>query len=443
MQGSVCIIGLGHVGLPLAVKIAHSGQRVLGVDLNHDVVSSLQRKKAPFYEAGLDEMLESREVSSHLTFSRDFAEVANYNVIIVTVGTPVAPSGEPILSHLDNCTKSIASSLRRNQLIIYRSTVPPGTLRNRIRPLLEEKSGLKVGRDFYLSYCPERLVEGVALRELTEIPHLVGGLDEESTKLTTEFFSKIGGICLTVSEPEVAEMAKIMDNIYRDVNIALANEFSLVCRALGIDVIESIKAANSSPRTKILIPGCGVGGSCLNKDPYMLLWSIGKNFEFGNVIRSARKVNESMPAEFVEMISDAMGQGDGASRIVSILGISFKSGTDDVRGSVSPPIAKLLHDKGYLIRAYDPHVSTSVSSQLLAVATISQSLEGCVKDSSALVICSDHNEFRNLDLRKMKSLTKSNSLIADGRNIIKPKLASEAGFKYIAIGHNDDSAIKT
>jgi dTDP-alpha-D-glucose dehydrogenase len=432
MHGTVCVVGLGHVGLPLAVKIAASGRKVIGVDQDENALRSIQDGTPSFYETGLDEMLSQYEVRSNLSVSHDYAEVRNCDVIIVAVGTPVSDIGEPVFSHLDNCTKSLAGFLQKGHLLIYRSTIPPGTLRKRISPELERISGLTAGRDFFLSYCPERLVEGAALRELKEIPHLVGGINDESANLAVNFFSSLGSTCFKVSKPEVAEMAKIMDNVYRDVNIALANEFSLACQNFKVDVLESISAANSSPRTKILIPGCGVGGSCLNKDPYMLLWSLGSNYPFGHVIRSARKINESMPTEFGEVVSNAIN--DGVDCIVSILGIGFKSGTDDVRGSVTPLIVKFLRSKGYRIKAYDPHVHPSISSKLLGEAMICQSLDEAVKDSSALVICSDHQEFRDLDLRKIRSLTKNDCVIADGRQIVNPNLASEMGFRYVAIG---------
>ena len=206
-------------------------------------------------------------------------------------------------------------------------------------PRLEEASGLLAGKEFLLAYCPERLVEGAALEEIVGIPHIIAGIDDRSSKSATDFFESIGCLCVTVSKPEVAEIAKIMDNVYRDTNIALANEFSLVCAELGIDVIESIRAANTSPRTKILIPGCGVGGSCLNKDPYLLL-SLVKDSAILPVVRSSRVTNESMPQIFANFISNHLDPKH--NQIVSILGVSFKGGTDDVRCTVTTTIADLL-----------------------------------------------------------------------------------------------------
>ncbi len=262
--------------------------------------------------------------------------------------------------------------------------MPPGTLRKKIKPLLEESSGLRAGRDFLLAYCPERLVEGVALEELTSIPHIVSGIDESSKNSALLFFEELGSTCVTVSQPEVAEMAKIMDNVYRDANIALANEFSIVCGDLGIDVMESIRAANTSPRTKILTPGCGVGGSCLNKDPYLLL-SLAKNDTNLRVVRASRQTNESMPELFAKYV---LAQLSSSNQVVTLLGIAFKSGTDDVRSTVTVPIANALRGKDIALRAFDPVVSREVASSLLPGVQIMDSFEEAIKESSLLIVCS-------------------------------------------------------
>jgi dTDP-alpha-D-glucose dehydrogenase len=431
MNEDVCVVGLGHVGLPLAAKIASLDRTVLGLDTDSEIISCLRKGNSPFYESGLSDLLRSSKVKSNFRLTESWSDVSVTKVVIITVGTPVSATGNPILTFLEECTRLLGAALKPGQLLIYRSTMPPGTLNKKIMPLLEDVSGLKTGRDFKLAYCPERLVEGVALRELMTIPHIISGVDEVSMKSAVEFFESLGCPCVPVSQPEVAEMAKIMDNVYRDTNIALANEFSIACEELGIDVMESIIAANTSPRTKILIPGCGVGGSCLNKDPYVLL-SSAKNSARLRVIKASRQTNESMPELFVSFIEKHLSPD--SNKIVCLLGLSFKSGTDDIRSTVTIPIGNALMEKGYKIRVFDPLVSLEVASTLLPGAQIVENLNEAIRNSSALVICADHSEFRNLDLDKVKERAASTCLIVDGRNILDPIKVSSLGLKYLALG---------
>jgi UDP-N-acetyl-D-mannosaminuronic acid dehydrogenase len=232
MNKPTSIIGLGHVGLPLAAKI---DREVFGFDTDSSVISSLRNRIPPFFETGLSELLNSPSVRINFHLIDSWLDVSKSDVIVITVGTPISVKGEPLLKSLDDCTDSLGKVLKSGQLVIYRSTIPPGTLRGRIMPVLERASGLSAGKDFQLAYSPERLVEGVALREIIDVPHIIGGLDDDSSKSAADFFESLGSKCIIVSRPEVAEMAKLMDNVYRDTNIALANEFSLACEKLGID----------------------------------------------------------------------------------------------------------------------------------------------------------------------------------------------------------------
>jgi nucleotide sugar dehydrogenase len=428
----ISIIGLGHVGLPLAAKIASLGLTVLGYDSNPGVISLIREGKTPFFESGLSELLGSETVRSNLKLVESFEGLSDSGIIIVTVGTPVNSKGEPVLSSIDECTDSVGKILRSHQLVIYRSTIPPGTLRRRIKPRLERASGLSSTADFSLAYCPERLVEGAALSEIVNVPHIVGGIDQRSSQSAAEFFESIGCECLVVSHPEVAEMAKIIDNVYRDTNIALANEFSLYCEEFGIDVIESIKAANSSPRTKMLIPGCGVGGSCLNKDPYIPISMMSQKNDL-SVIASGRKTNESMPIKFAEFLASKL-QATSSEITIALLGIAFKAGTDDTRETVTIPIARKLLEKGFKLRAFDPRVSMETSRSLLPEVDIVKSVKDAVRDSSAIVLCSDHEEFRNLDLDEIRQVAKHGCILIDGRNILEKERVVRSGLRFAGLG---------
>jgi len=434
-NSETCVLGLGHVGLPLAAVIASMDRKVLGMDSDPKVLSCLRKGEVPFYEVGLNELLQTPAVKANLKLTETWQEVKKSDTIIVTVGTPVTSAGQPVLNYIEDCTRSLGEVLRSSQLVIYRSTVPPGTLRNEIRPILEKTSGLTAGKDFYLAYCPERLVEGAALREIKTVPHIVGGVNDDSSDRAIQFFEELGSECIRVSKPEIAEMAKIMDNVYRDANIALANEFSLVCDEIGIDVMESIKAANTSPRTRILIPGCGVGGSCLNKDPYILIHSGGQNHDL-SVVKGGRTTNESMPRIFAEFVANRLGHVQ--NRTLCLLGISFKGGTDDVRGTVTTSIAAILYEKGFRLKVFDPVVSSDVIRSLIPEAEVQISLREAFEDSAALVICSDHEEFKKMDYALIREVSGEGCLIVDGRNILDPVSVTNAGLIYLGFGRSFD-----
>ncbi|MDA4129361.1 MAG: nucleotide sugar dehydrogenase [Thaumarchaeota archaeon] len=437
MNKRTSIIGLGHVGLLLAVKIASLDRQVFGFDTDSSVISSLRNGIPPFFETGLSELLKSPSVRINFHLIESWLDVSKSDVIVITVGTPISVKGEPLLKSLDDCTDSLGKVLKSGQLVIYRSTIPPGTLRGRIMPMLERASGLSAGKDFQLAYSPERLVEGVALREIIDVPHIIGGLDDDSSKSAANFFESLGSKCIIVSRPEVAEMAKIMDNVYRDTNIALANEFSLACEKLGIDVMESIKAANTSPRTKMLTPGCGVGGSCLNKDPYVLISMMGNQVNLP-VISSSRKTNEAMPSMFAEFLANKIMPSNPGG-IITLLGISFKAGTDDTRGTVTTTIAKKLLGKGFMLKAFDPLVSPQISEKLLPNVEISISLEDAVRGSAAIVLCSDHEQFKNMNLAQIKQIVGPECVLFDGRNIMNPFEVVSAGFRYVGLGRSISS----
>ena len=274
-EAKICVIGLGQVGLPTALTFCQSGFDVTGHDINKDLLSSLNQSKAPFEEKGLEELLKSCIASKRFhTNSNAEDSIRNADVIIVCVATPLTSGIMPDLSYLEKACQSISEISLDNKLVIIESSIPPGTFKGLVLPILEKKS--KLGKDFWAAFVPERLAPGIALSEIKTTPRVIGYADEESSKIATSLYRKMVTSQVVSTPVEVAEISKLVENASRDVNVAFANEVGLICENYGIDVVELIKVCNSHPRVKLLQPGPGVGGPCLPKDPYLLLNPPGK-----------------------------------------------------------------------------------------------------------------------------------------------------------------------
>ena len=266
----IAIFGLGYVGLPFTAALANVGFNVIGVDIDNDRIEMLKKGNIPIYEPGLEETL--RKNKNKIEYTTDSAYATrNSNSIFLTVGTPLKANDEPDYTQVDSCIEIIGKNLRKGRLIILKSTVPIGTTEEYIAPKLESLSGLKAGDDFYLVFCPERTIEGLALHEIYHLPKIIGGINKESSLKAEKIMKKLGGKVSIVSSPRVAEMCKLVDNLYRTTNIAFANELGMVCEKIGIDANEVASIVNNSyPRTNIFSPGLGADGPCLSKDPLIL-----------------------------------------------------------------------------------------------------------------------------------------------------------------------------
>ncbi|MFX1519241.1 MAG: nucleotide sugar dehydrogenase [Promethearchaeota archaeon] len=421
---TIAVIGLGYIGLPFSCYLASKGVRVIGVDINPTVVKMVNSGTPQIYEPGLKELLNDAIGNERFYATTDVNDaVRRSEVIMITVGTPVGKNGINF-SYVEQACKNIANSMKRGSMIILRSTVAPLTTEKTVCKLLESDSGLIAGKDFGLAFCPERTVEGNAFKELGRLPNIIGGLDEKSTSIAAAIFEVLTPKIVKVRSPRIAEMAKIFDNVYRDTNIALANELAVICEKLDIDVIETIKACNASyDRTNMLIPGAGVGGSCLNKDPYILSYSVReKGFE-PSLILSARERNISMPRHVVDLVKtafDEMKKELNGSKI-TILGFAFKSNTDDTRETVAVPIIAALKEQGANIVVFDPYVpQEKIESQVGNINTTKVLIEA-IENSDCIVVLADHHEFRQLNLPEIKKLLTTPAAIIDGRHVFDPK----------------------
>lgn len=335
---NLVIIGLGRVGLPLAVSFALAGIKTIGVDINEKLVKLINEGNAPFYEEGLDEALKTAVTSGYLSATKSSNDVINYgDVFIIATGTPLTEDNYPDYTQLISALKQLAMTKLKGKLIIVRSTVAPGTLENIVKPLLEV-SGLKAGIDFGLAIVPERIVEGKALYEIKTLPEIIGGINEISSQLVVALFKHLNpNKKLIITKPIIAELSKLFLNVYRYVNFALSNEFALISEQYGVDVREVIRVANEDyPRGGIPMPGFA-GGPCLSKDGFYLLQ---KN-AFPELIITAWRLNEFLPQYVANRVIESIRKlGLDVNKVnIGVLGLAYKRDIDDLRYS---PAKKLV-----------------------------------------------------------------------------------------------------
>ena len=426
-QRKLTVIGLGYVGLPAAVVFASKGFNVIGVDVDASKIEAVNSGRCYLMEPGLDVLLREAISKGFLRATAEIAEdISESEAVIIAVPTPVR-DGIADLSYLREALDSVKKSLHRGLLVVIESTIPPGTTIGLAKALLEE-SGLNVEDDFYLAHVPERIAPGKAIEELLNMPRVVGGVGPRSTEKALELYGKVNSNPMP-TDATTAEFSKLIENTYRDLNIAYANLLALMAEKLGIDVFEAIKLANTHNRVNIHIPGAGVGGPCLTKDPYMLA-SMFPEFWGTELIKLARKTNEYMPMHTVEIVERALKDSslDIGNSKVAVLGAAYKGGVDDTRESPAKYIVRELMEKGARVVVYDPYTAESFGAER------ADSLEDAVKGSDAVIIVTDHPEFKNIDLEKISRMVK-HKIIIDGRRAIDPLKAIKIGFKYYGIGY--------
>ncbi|MEM5822911.1 MAG: nucleotide sugar dehydrogenase, partial [Ignisphaera sp.] len=424
---NLCVIGLGYVGLPTATIFANKGFNVIGIDVDIKKVKSVNNGIAYIREPGLDELITHVVSEGKLRATVDMDEALDLcNIFLISVPTPVV-AGVVDLSHVTGVSKNIAMKLQKDTLIVIESTLPPGTTNGLIRKILEKNSGLKADKDFYLAHVPERIAPGRAIEELLHAPRVVGGVGPRSTEKALEVYGMVNPNLLP-TDATTAEFVKLIENTFRDLNIAFANLIALIAERFGIDVYEAIRLANTHPRVNIHWPGAGVGGPCLTKDPYMLA-SLLPDFWGVELIRMSRRINEFMPYHMVEIVEKAAGlEGlDLSLSKVAILGAAYKGGVDDTRESPARVVVVELAKRFKEVVVHDPYTRESFG------AKYSENLEEAVKDADVIVVVTDHPEFKHLDLDKLGRLVRRR-IIVDGRRVFEPSKAISAGFRYYGVG---------
>ena len=425
------ILGMGYVGLPMATIFANRGFRVLGGDINAGIVETINRGESPISENGIDVMVKEAVSNGMLRATCDTDEVVKESdIVLVVVQTPIDADKRPDLEAVKCAVHTISRNLAEGKLIIIESTLPPGATQETVIPLLEQ-SGLRAGEDFYLAYSPERAIPTRTLEEIQKNSRIIGGVTEESALLATALYSHITSGELVTGDIKTVELVKVIENTYRDVNIALSNEVAILCEKLGIDAVRAIEMANKHPRVNLLQPGTGVGGHCIPKDPYFL---INKAKELGidlKVVSSARRVNENMPKHLLNLIEKALKSAD--KRIddskVAVLGIAYKGNTGDIRGTPSKEVIETLMEMDCDVFSHDPFVSEDFCGKF------SNKIEDAVRDADCLVVVTDHDEYKHLDLKAFLKILKKPGVIVDGRRVIDPQKAEELDFHYFGVGY--------
>jgi len=380
------IIGLGYVGLPLAVAFAEAGHEVVGLDTDVRKIESLREGRS-YVEDVADEAL--APLAGRIRPTADHADLASCNAVIVCVPTPLTSAREPDLTYLLDSAGALSQVLQPEQLVVLESTTYPGTTRERLAPILEE-SGMAVGRDFHLAFSPERIDPGRTDHTVRTTPKLVGGVTEACAERARELYAAICDEVIVLSTPEAAELAKLLENIFRSVNIALVNELAQLCDRLGIDVWEVIDAAATKPFGFMRFdPGPGMGGHCLPVDPFYLAFKAREHDFYPEFIELAGKVNQVQPAfcvERVERALNAAGKPVNGSKIL-ILGISYKAGIGDTRESPALKIARLLRELDGEVTYHDPHVPAVPELGLESV-----DLAEALRDTDLAAIVTAHPE---------------------------------------------------
>lgn len=418
MTKSICVVGLGYIGLPTAVMFANHGIKVHGVDVNPAAVKSIQEKKLHIEENGLQERLNKAVDEGFLTASTTPQEA---DVFIVAVPSPINADNTANLEYVRQATASIVPFVKKGNLVILESTVPPKTVEHVMLPELI-KANLEFGVDLFVAHSPERVIPGRIFEELVNNDRIVGGIDEKSSQMTKELYQTFVNGTIHLTDATTAELVKVMENTYRDVNIAFANELAKMAEKLDVNIWEAIKFANYHPRVNVHFPGPGVGGHCIAVDPWFLVELGG---EQAQMIHLSRNTNDSMPSYTAQKTQAILNQNKIAGGKVAVLGLAFKGNVDDMRESPSTIVIDELQNLGLDVISYDPHIKENKH------VTQTQSLEEATKDADIIVVLTDHNEFKALNAADVTTKTK---IVFDTKNCLNRENWQEAGFEFHLLG---------
>jgi UDP-N-acetyl-D-mannosaminuronic acid dehydrogenase len=433
-DSNVCVLGLGYVGLTLAVTMADIGFTVQGVEIRDDILEKLSAGIVHFHEPGLQESLQRGIKSSRFRISKRVPSDWSSSVFVVTVGTPLDINGRSRMDMIENVCREIACCMGEGALIIIRSTVKLGVTRKIIAPILAQS-----GKKFDLAFCPERTLEGKALVELRQLPQIVGGISRLAVVRASQLFQFITPTVVRVSSVEAAEMIKLIDNAQRDVAFAYANEVARACDAVGVSAIEVIQAGKLGyPRTNLPMPGL-VGGPCLEKDSHILAEGLRELGVEPAITMAARRTNENQPAEVVGHLRQIISglSGFAAKPVITLLGIAFKGqpATDDLRGSMSRPVLARLREAfpNAEFHGFDPVVSHA-DIRCFGLEPVAM-LEQAFADSSLVLIMNNHSVFGTMPIQSLTAGMKKPGVVYDFWNLFKTAdLHLPQGVIYMALG---------
>jgi UDP-N-acetyl-D-glucosamine dehydrogenase len=411
-QATAAVIGLGYVGLPLAMEIAAAGFKVIGVDLDRNKVAALKQGRSYILDV-VEDTIAAAVGSGTFMPTSDFSALANADTVSICVPTPLSKSRDPDISFILSATEEIRKFLHPGQLIVLESTTYPGTTDELIVPELES-SGLKVGSDFFVAFSPERIDPGNPTFHTRNTPKIVGGITAQCTEIARLFYSQFIDCVIPVSSTKCAEMVKLLENTFRSVNIGMVNELALMCDLLGVDVYEVIDAAGTKPFGFIpFYPGPGLGGHCIPIDPHYLAWKLkALNFQ-ARFIGLAAEINGMMPSVVTTLVADGLNRVSKSIRSskIMVLGVAYKKNVSDCRESPALDVMRLLADKGANLSYNDPFVPT-----LQVNGTVFNSIDASpaeIAKQDCVIILTDHSVY---DFRK---IVEAATLVIDTRNATK------------------------
>lgn len=398
----ICVVGLGYIGLPTAAMFAKHGAEVVGVDINQHVVEKLNQGEIHIEEPGLGEVFQETIKQKKLSAS---LEVVGADVFIIAVPTPNKDDEYKScdLTGVLTAVKEVIPNIRKGNTLIVESTIAPRSMDDFIKPLIED-AGFVVGKDIFLVHCPERVLPGKIMDEIIFNNRIVGGITPACSKMAAQVYSLFVKGEIIQTDAKTAEMSKLMENTFRDVNIALSNELAKICKNLKINVLDVIEMANKHPRVNLHQPGPGVGGHCLAVDPYFI---VAKTPEIANIIQMSRDVNISMPLYVCENIEQLLKGIDSPK--IAVFGVAYKGNTDDMRESPALEIIDVLYQKGYNVTIHDPYVK----SELFNLKTAEEAVEG----ADLILVLADHNQFKTMEYSQFVSKMRQ-PILFDARNCI-------------------------
>jgi nucleotide sugar dehydrogenase len=430
---TVAVFGLGRIGLPTALMFTKGEYNVIGIDINDSLLEDLQKKNTFIDEPGLPKLLEEAVDQKRIQFTTDYQlAIKNAQVMIICVPTPVNEHKIPDYSAIKDVARKIGQTIKPGQIIIIESSVSPTTIDTIIIPILEEESGFKLNNDFGVCSCPERADPGKIVDNFNKVARIVGASSDDIGKSIVSLYKTITEAeIVQVSTPGTANAVKLTENIFRDVNIALMNEFAVLYDRLGIDIKEVIKGSSTKYNFQPHYPGPGVGGPCLPANPYYIIEDAEKVDYIPFLIRVSREINDRMPKYIVELVTKALnyvGKSVKGSKI-GVLGISYKANVRDIQISPSLKVIDYLTEQNASIFIWDPFYA----GETVQKYSITHNLEEAIQEVDCVVLLTDHKEFLELDFNKLLPIINKQLVLVDGRNVYNPKQLPENSI-YCGVG---------
>ena len=429
----VCVVGIGRIGLPTALSFAKAGLYTIGVDINQKLVDSINAGNFPHKdEPGYEDVFNNVRKNGNFLATTDINEaISKSNLILLSLPTPMDENNIPTYSALESVGKQLSQILQPNSLVVVESTIEPGFIEDMMIKIIEGTNMLRVGKNFTIGVCPENANPGEILHDFTNLPRLVGGVNEQTTKIITMIYDFVFSVELvTMPDCRTANAVKLTTNVFRDVNIALVNELSLMFEKLGIDTLKVLEAAKRKYNFQIHYPGAGVGGPCLPINSYQFLNTAKRTGSKLNIIKYSREINEKMPDHVINLILDGFKKCNKSIKgcKVLILGISYKPDVKDIQLSPAEIIINKLKILGARIKIYDPYYK---GNQVFGII-VERNIEDILSEVDASIIVTAHKEFQEIDLKiftKMKT-----PILIDSRGIIDISSANDAGLVFRGLG---------